>query len=57
MWIERSSLVPAGIGLTERSRGQVAPKMRFRRKYMDSSFEIEIITDGPASLAVRRSRR
>ena len=57
VWVERSSFVPAGVSMSERSRGRVAPQLRFRRKYMDSSFEIEITTDRPATLTVSRSRR
>lgn len=54
-WIERSSFLPAGLGMSKRSQGQIAPKMQFRRKWLDSSFEVEIITDNPASLMVHRT--
>jgi len=54
-WIERSSYVPAGLAMSNRSAGQITAQMRFRRKYLDSSFEIVVTTDRPAQLAVRRS--
>ncbi|MEM9037076.1 MAG: hypothetical protein AAGA99_20120 [Actinomycetota bacterium] len=54
-WVERRSILPAGIGMNDRSNGPVAAQMTFRRRYLDSSYEVEVTTDRPATLRIRRA--
>ena len=54
-WVERRSSLPAGLAMQERATGPLNSELRFRRRYLDSSYEVEVTTDRPATLLVRRA--
>lgn len=53
-WVESRSFFPGGLGLKEAATGPISQSMRFHRRWLDSSYSVELIPDRPATATVHR---